>query len=149
MLKLELVSASIEHINDIMTVENLSFSIPWSRDAFIEEITRNKFAIYISARLDDKVVGYGGMWKVIDEGHITNIAVHPEFRGNKIGSALLEELLTIAKNEGINKLTLEVRKSNLVAQKLYSKFGFLVEGMRKGYYSDNNEDALIMWKDGI
>jgi ribosomal-protein-alanine N-acetyltransferase len=149
MLKLELVSASIEHINDIMTVENLSFSIPWSRDAFIEEITRNKFAIYISAKLDDKVVGYGGMWKVIDEGHITNIAVHPEFRGNKIGSALLEELLTIAKNEGINKLTLEVRKSNLVAQKLYSKFGFLVEGMRKGYYSDNNEDALIMWKDGI
>lgn len=146
MAKLELVKTSLEHIDDIMTVENLSFSIPWTKNAFVEEITRNKFAIYISAKLDEKIIGYGGMWKVIDEGHITNIAVHPEFRGFKIGSAVVEELLSIAIREGIYSLTLEVRRSNLVAQKLYGKYGFVVEGVRKAYYSDNGEDALIMWR---
>lgn len=147
--QLEIVKMSMEHIDDVMVIENLSFSIPWSRESFIQEITRNSFARYISAVIGNRAVGYAGMWKVFDEGHITNVAVHPEFRGVGIGSSLMEYLIDIAKSEGISSMTLEVRKSNLAAQRLYKKFGFVIAGFRKGYYSDNGEDALIMWKTDI
>lgn len=146
MNNINVVKMSLENIDDIMIVENLSFKIPWSRNAFMEEVTNNQFARYIMADLSDKVVGYAGLWKVFDEGHITNIAVHPEFRGNGIGSILLRELICLSKNEGITCLTLEVRKSNQAAQALYNKFGFVAEGSRKSYYADNGEDAIIMWK---
>lgn len=139
----------IEHIDDVMVVEKLCFRIPWSREAFIEEVTGNKFACYLSALVNNRVVGYAGMWKVCDEGHITNIAVHPDFRGSGIGSLLLEKLMEIAKSDGISSMTLEVRKSNLVAQALYNKYGFEIAGSRKRYYADNNEDALIMWKNHL
>ncbi|MCX7843648.1 MAG: ribosomal protein S18-alanine N-acetyltransferase [Clostridia bacterium] len=147
MSNIEVVDMTYEHIDGVMAVEKLSFKIPWSRNAFIEEITKNKFAIYFTARINGMIAGYAGMWKVFDEGHITNIAVHPEFRRNGVGSALLEKLIERAKAEGITKMTLEVRKSNYAAQKLYSKYGFLDGGVRKAYYSDNNEDAIIMWKE--
>ncbi|MDF2522861.1 MAG: ribosomal-protein-alanine acetyltransferase [Clostridiales bacterium] len=140
---------SLEHIDDVMVVEHLSFSIPWSKEAFIEEISNNQFAHYISAFVGAKVVGYAGMWKVCDEGHITNVAVHPDYRGTGIGSCLIEKLLDMAKSYKIVSMTLEVRKSNLVAQALYSKYGFEVGGFRRRYYADNGEDALIMWKNGI
>ena len=149
MYSLEVVSMTLKHIEDIMVVENLSFKIPWSKNAFIDEITKNKFAVYLSAVLDGRVIGYAGMWKVFDEGHITNIAVHPEHRGNGVGNALLERLLSCAKSEGILRLTLEVRKSNLTAQGLYGKHGFEASGFRKAYYADNGEDAIIMWKRGL
>lgn len=138
-----------EHIDDVMVVENLSFSIPWSKNAFIEEVTRNKFARYLVATLDGRTVGYAGMWKVFDEGHITNIAVHPEYRRSGVGSMLLEVLIEKAMSEGITKLTLEVRRSNFTARSLYKKFGFEDCGVRKGYYADNNEDAIIMWRENI
>jgi ribosomal-protein-alanine N-acetyltransferase len=93
-----------------------------------------------------KAVGYAGMWQVMDEGHITNIAVHPEFRNYGVGSALMEALLATARSRGIVALTLEVRRSNFAAQALYRKYGFAEGGMRKAYYADNREDALIMWK---
>lgn len=147
--RIEILDMSIEHIDEIMVVENLSFSIPWSRNAFIEEVTNNKFAIYLTAKADGKIAGYTGMWQVFDEGHITNIAVHPEFRGIGVGSALLERLIKVAISKGITKMTLEVRKSNIGAQKLYSKYGFISGGLRKAYYADNNEDALIMWNETI
>jgi ribosomal-protein-alanine N-acetyltransferase len=86
------------------------------------------------------------MWQVCDEGHITNIAVHPEFRRSGVGSALMEALLAEAENRGIAALTLEVRESNHCARSLYRKYGFEDGGMRKAYYADNNEDAVIMWK---
>ena len=146
MNKIEIVKACEAHIDDIMIIENLSFKIPWSRQSVIDEITRNKFAIYKCARTEMKIVGYAGLWHICDEGHITNIAVHPEFRGIGIGSALMESLMEYAKNEGITGLTLEVRRSNNSAQALYRKFGFEDGGMRKAYYADNNEDAIIMWK---
>lgn len=149
MSKIEIVPMSPDHIDQVMVVENLSFSVPWSKNAFVEEIKNNKFARYIVAKIDGKVVGYAGMWKVMDEGHITNIAVHPEFRRSGIGSRLLEGLIDIARREYIASMTLEVRKSNIAAQKLYEKFGFAEGGFRKGYYSDNGEDALIMWKNNI
>lgn len=135
-----------EHIDDIMMVERLSFTIPWSKNAFIQELTENKFSLYISALLDGNAVGYAGMWKIFDEGHITNIAVHPEFRKIGIGSRLLEKLINISREMKIEKLTLEVRKSNVAAKNLYLKYGFKEEGIRKNYYADNGEDAIIMWK---
>jgi [ribosomal protein S18]-alanine N-acetyltransferase len=147
--KFEIVNMELSHVDDIIVVEKLCFKIPWSREAFIEEITKNKFAIYRSVKAGERVVGYGGMWKVFDEGHITNIAVHPDFRSNGIGSLLLERLINIAVEEGITSLTLEVRKSNLIAQSLYSKYGFEIGGLRKAYYADNREDAIIMWKNDI
>ncbi len=149
MNKIEVLDMTIEHIDGVLIVENLSFSIPWSKNAFIEEVTGNKFAIYVAARVDNVIAGYGGMWKVFDEGHITNIAVHPEFRRTGVGSALLRRLIEIAKAQGITKMTLEVRKGNIPAQKLYGKYGFAAAGLRKGYYADNNEDALIMWKENV
>ena len=142
----EIVTACMDHIEDIVVIENLSFKIPWSRQSIIEEIIQNKAAIYFSAIAGGKAVGYTGMWQICDEGHITNIAVHPEFRNSGIGSALLEKLLTSACECGITALTLEVRQSNQSAQSLYKKYGFKAGGKRKAYYADNNEDAVIMWK---
>jgi len=89
------------------------------------------------------------MWKVLDEAHITNIAVHPEFRRNNIGYLLLESLIQLARRECVQSMTLEVRKNNIIAQGLYKKYGFKEVGVRKGYYSDNDEDAIIMWKKDI
>ena len=129
-----------------MIIENLSFPVPWSRKSITDEITKNSFARYICARIGGQVVGYAGMWLICREGHITNIAVHPEFRENGIGSRLLKKLIEISREKGIKKITLEVRKSNTAAKNLYYKYGFKEEGIRKSYYSDNGEDAIIMWK---
>ena len=136
-----------EDVDEVMVVEKLSFTIPWSKQAFIEEVTNNKFARYIIARVNGKTVGYAGLWKVFDEGHITNVAVHPEYRRSGVGFVLIESLIEMAIKEDIARMTLEVRASNIAAQNLYSKFGFKVEGFRKEYYADNKEDAIIMWKE--
>jgi len=145
----EISYMTLEDIDDVMVVEKLSFTIPWSKNALIEEVLNNRMAIYITAKVNGKAIGYAGMWKIFDEGHITNIAVHPEYRQNGIGSRLVEKLVDIAKERGIVKMTLEVRKSNLAAQALYCKYGFKEMGLRKGYYADNGEDAIIMWKEDI
>lgn len=146
MSNLRIVRACAEHIDDLVVVENLSFKIPWSRQSLTDELVNNNMAVYFSALSDKKAIGYGGMWQVLDEGHITNIAVHPEFRKNGVGSMLLNELLKEAKQRSIKALTLEVRKSNEGAKALYRKFGFEEGGSRKAYYADNHEDAIIMWK---
>ena len=149
MYNMEITPTLLEHIDDIMVVEKLSFKIPWTRESILEEIKNNKLARYLSAKVNGRVVGYAGMWCVCNEGHITNIAVHPEFRGVGLGTRLMESLIDIAKREGISSLTLEVRKSNIIAQNLYKKFGFEECGIRKSYYADNGEDAIIMWKHSI
>ncbi|AEF16719.1 MULTISPECIES: ribosomal protein S18-alanine N-acetyltransferase [Thermoanaerobacterium] len=133
-------------IDKVMEIEYLSFSVPWSFESFVMEVTKNSCAHYIVAEVDGQIAGYGGFWVVVDEGHITNIAVHPDFRGQGVGSAIVEGLIELAKNKGITSMTLEVRESNLVAQSLYKKYGFKPVGKRRGYYQDNNEDAVIMWK---
>ncbi|AIS51734.1 putative ribosomal-protein-alanine acetyltransferase RimI [Thermoanaerobacter kivui] len=135
-----------EDVDEVLEIERLSFSIPWSKEAFISEVTKNSCARYIVAEVDNKIVGYGGFWVVVDEGHITNIAVHPQYRSKGIGSKIMEGLIDIAKKNGISAMTLEVRESNIVAQHLYAKFGFRPLGRRKGYYLDNSEDAIVMWK---
>lgn len=149
MNNIEILSLKHEHIQSILVIDSLSFPTPWSKKSFENEIENNKFAKYIVAKKDDIVIGYAGMWLILDESHITNIAVHPEYRGIGAGNCLLEALIEICRIESVNHMTLEVRKSNVVAQNLYKKYGFAQEGLRKGYYGDNKEDALIMWKHNI
>ncbi len=137
----------LKDIDRIMIIENKCFDIPWSRISFETELVDNQRAIYITATINDEIVGYGGMWEIIDEAHMTNIAVHPDYRRMHIGSAILEKLHHIASDHSINNITLEVRVSNVIAQKLYQKHGYEIAGKRKRYYADNHEDALIMWKE--
>ena len=133
-----------EDIDSVLEVSSLSFSIPWSKDSYIQELT-NPIARYLVAKIDNKVVGFVGTWIVLDESHITNIAVHPNYRKQGIASKLLEEFLDYCKLQGCVAYTLEVRSSNIAAQSLYEKHGFKQNGIRKRYYEDNNEDAILMW----
>ncbi|WHY00973.1 ribosomal protein S18-alanine N-acetyltransferase [Neobacillus sp. DY30] len=134
-----------EDIDQILEVEHASFATPWSRDAFYNEIYNNKFAVYIVLEEDEKIIGYVGAWVVIDEAHVTNLAILPSYRGKKLGEALLRKMMTVAKDMGARSMTLEVRVTNNVAQSLYRKLGFQNGGIRKNYYTDNQEDALVMW----
>ena len=133
-----------EDIDSVLEVSSLSFSIPWSKDSYIQELT-NPIARYLVAKIDNKVVGFVGTWIVLDESHITNIAIHPNYRKQGIGSSLLEAFLKYCKSQGCIAFTLEVRNSNKAARTLYEKYNFKQEGVRKGYYEDTKEDAIIMW----
>ncbi|WP_163195704.1 ribosomal protein S18-alanine N-acetyltransferase [Clostridium thermarum] len=145
MSNVEIIPIEDKYIEGVLNVSILSFPITWSKESFEQELS-NRYARYVVAVKDGVVVGFGGMWIIIDEAHITNIAVHPEFRGFGIGSMLVDALINICKIEGVTAATLEVRVSNFKAINLYKKFGFVEEGIRKSYYEDNKEDALIMWK---
>ena len=133
-------------IDGVFKVEKNCFEDYWSKDAFKKELT-NDVARYLVAKIGDKVVGYVGIWFVMDEGHITNVAVHEDYRGQKIGDKLIQSLVKLCKESNIVSMTLEVRVSNIVAQNLYKKYGFKLAGIRKEYYSNNKEDAMIMWND--
>ncbi len=135
----------LEDLDQIMILEELCFSVPWSRDAFTNEITKNKLAHYIILEIDEIIVGYGGVWYIVDEGHITNVAIHKDYRKQGLGKELVKGMIEKAKKSNISHMTLEVRKSNIPAITLYERMGFLVAGVRPKYYTDNNEDALIMW----
>lgn len=138
--------ATVDDVDDIYEIEKLCFPDPWSRDSLIYEMTENPRAFYIVAKLDEKVVGYAGLWWIGDEGHITNVAVRPGYRHRHIGNGIIQVMIDFTTQEGIMHHTLEVRRSNLPAISLYEKFGFVVEGVRKEYYANNKEDALIMWR---
>lgn len=138
--------ADVRDADDIYEIERLCFPDPWSRDSLIYELSENPRAFYIVAELDSQVVGYAGMWWIGDEGHITNVAVRPGFRNRKIASGIMKVMLEFTVEKGIEHHTLEVRKSNEPAIGLYEKYGFETEGVRKGYYLNNGEDALIMWR---
>lgn len=148
-MRIKVVPMEPEHLDAVMAIENVSFPIPWRREAFLFEILLNETADYVVALYRDQVVGYGGMWLVLDEAHITNIAVHPDCRGRGIGRRILQELIKRAALRGATKMTLEVRPSNLIARKLYRDLGFEEKGVRKRYYQDNHEDAIIMWLEDI
>lgn len=130
----------------IMEIEKESFTTPWPKDSFLLEITKNQLARYIVAELDGMVLGYGGIWLIVDEGHITNIAVDSKYRKLGLGKAIVEGLIYICTKEKISAMTLEVRASNTPAQSLYKMYGFVEAGIRPNYYQDDKEDAIIMWK---
>lgn len=132
-----------KHINDLVEIEKLSFSKPWSYSAFESELT-NDTAVFIAAVKDGKAVGYIGFHTVIDEAYIANIAVLPDFRRKGTASALLERAIDYCRKNKMSFITLEVRKSNFSAVSLYRKFGFETAGERKNFYSLPTEDAYIM-----
>ena len=137
--------ADIDHIAEI---EQRSYSVPWHENAYTTELT-NPNAIYLVARMGEAVVGYAGMWVIMDEGHVTTIAVDPRYRGRKIGDKLMLGMMEDAIARGATRATLEVREKNVVAQNLYRKYGFREAAVRKKYYTDNQENAVIMWADEI
>ncbi len=138
------------HLDQVMQIEKVSFPTPWSKNSFDYELRNNEFAHYIVALAENReVVGYAGMWVVLDEAHVTNIAVHQDYRGHSLGMALMLQLIQWATVLGVQRVTLEVRPSNTPARALYARLGFLEYGRRKNYYSDTNEDAIIMWKNDL
>ena len=137
-----------EDLDEIMEIEELSFATPWSRYTFIHEIEFPN-SIFDVIKIEGRLVGYGGFWHIVDEAHISNIAIHPEYRRKGLGRKLLAHLLELAVERRATKATLEVRPSNLAAQRLYGSFGFEVIAVKKNYYADEGEDALIMWSGDI
>ncbi len=123
----------------------MCFPLPWSRESFLTEL-KNPLAQYIVAQEGFVLQGYAGVWLIFDEGHITNVAVHPRARGRRIGELLLANIMALASANGAVVVTLEVRPSNDAALSLYRRMGFEEKGHRRGYYLDNGEDALIMVK---
>lgn len=137
-------------IDEILEIEELSYGAHhWSYDSFLCELN-NKISTYrVIVNSQNKCCGYMGIWKIIDEAHVTNLSVHPDFRNKKLAHRLLLASIDECYKEKIKYITLEVRKSNEKAIHLYEKFGFKSLGLRKKYYQDNNEDALIMWSENI
>jgi len=134
-----------DDIDEVLQLERMCFPVPWSREAFRMEVEQNQCAKYYVVREKDSLIGYGGMWLILDEAHITNIAVHPQYRRRGVGRLIMQTLMRTAANLNIERMTLEVRVSNEGAISLYKSLGFEEGGIRKGYYSNNCEDALIMW----
>ena len=142
-------SLSIERMRpadlaDVLVIERASFSMPWSRGAFLYEIEQNQAARCWVGREDGRIVGYICLWEVADELHVTNVAVHPEARRRGIARGLLESVFARARAAGSRLVVLEVRPSNAEAVGLYESFGFRVVGRRRGYYYDTGEDAFVM-----
>jgi ribosomal-protein-alanine N-acetyltransferase len=134
----------IADVPAVQAIERASFSAPWPPDAYLTELRTNRMAHYLVVRIGPEVVGYAGLWMMVDEAHVTTFAVHPDHRRQGLGERLLLALIDIALERGASEATLEVRLSNLAARRLYEKFGFRPVGIRPRYYTDDNEDALIM-----
>jgi [ribosomal protein S18]-alanine N-acetyltransferase len=138
---------SLQDLAEVLQIEQNSFAKPWPYEAFYHEVMNNPYAFYSVIEVGGKVVGYCGLWVVHGSATITNIAIIPTYRRKGLGQSLLSHAINVAKKNDADSLSLEVRVSNYVAKGLYKKLGFQVGGIRKGYYSDNNEDALVMWID--
>lgn len=143
--RLSIAAMSTADIADVIRIERTSFSTIWPSDAFFNELSTNKLAHYFVGRIANRVVAYGGIWVILEDSHITTVAVDPAYRGRRFGEVMLLHLIDEALERGAAWMTLEVRESNVVAQKLYRKYGFTTVTTRKGYYSDNSESALVMW----
>ncbi len=136
-------------IDAVQAIERASFSAPWPPNAYLTELQSNRLAHYMVVRAGSEVVGYAGLWLMVDEAHVTTFAIHPDWRRQGLGERLLLALLDLAIERRSSEATLEVRLSNLPARRLYEKFGFRPVGIRPRYYTDNNEDALIMTTDRL
>ena len=144
----DIVEMKLADIYDLMEIEQLSFPTPWSKDLFVKEFHSRFSKVFLAQSrhlAKQKVLGYICLWFVFDEVHILNLACHPHFRRQSVASALLEHCLHNSCDRGTKKVFLEVRESNHAARKLYAKFGFKPIGLRKGYYTDTREDAIVMF----
>jgi ribosomal-protein-alanine N-acetyltransferase len=136
--------ATIRDLGPIMDIESLSFTTPWSSEAMTQEIERRDWSRVAVAMVDDYVVGFMVYWIVVNELHLLNLAVRPDWRRRGIGTAMVCYLVELADDNYLSTLFLEVRMSNKPAQKLYRQFGFKPVAIRQNYYSDNGEDAIVM-----
>ncbi len=148
-VKLSIEPMQIADLSAVHAIEQASFTTPWPPHAYRSELETNRLAQYVVARADGEVVGYAGMWIMVDEAHITTFAVHPAWRRRHVGERILLALLDLATDRKAREATLEVRLSNLAARRLYEKYGFRPVGLRPRYYSDDGEDALIMTTIGL
>lgn len=133
-----------EDIPEVYLINTLSLRSPWSMEAFNGEF-KNNFAHYIVCKYEDNVIAFAGMWIIGDESHITNVAVHPNFRHMRIGTSLIKNLKKICREHKVTGITLEVRESNIIAQNLYKKEDFINAGVRKNFYTNPVENGIIMW----
>jgi [ribosomal protein S18]-alanine N-acetyltransferase len=133
-------------IDAVFEIEKNNFCTPWSKESIAKEIQQNKLAYYFVATLDNTIVGYCGMWHIITEGHITNIAVREDMQNTGIGNKLILKLIDFGVQKAMIGITLEVKTTNKRAFNLYKKNGFIIEGIRKNYYAETKEDAIVMWK---
>jgi [ribosomal protein S18]-alanine N-acetyltransferase len=133
------------NLRAVQAIDRQVYPAPWSTALYIDELRRRDQRVYRIARIGGRIVGYGGSMLVHDEGHITSIAVDPAFHGKRIGAHLLLDVTRGSIDAGMKSMTLEVRLSNTAAHRLYRWFGYAPAGIRKGYYPDNREDALVMW----
>ena len=135
-------------VKSVYEIEVLSFRTPWSYRSLMGEL-KNEVAHYIVLEKDEKIIGYCGMWVLFEEAHIANIAITPAYRGGGYGKQLLHAAMRVGASFGAEMMTLEVRETNAVAQRMYDEMDFLQQGRRKRYYSDTGEDALILWNRNI
>ena len=140
---------TLDDIPSVHVIEQRSFAVPWPDEAYRNELLTNRLATYVVARAGDDVIGFAGLWVMVDEAHITTFAVDPRWRRRGVGERLLLALLDLAAERRAREATLEVRLSNMPARRLYEKYGFRPVGIRPRYYSDNGEDALIMTTDPL
>jgi ribosomal-protein-alanine N-acetyltransferase len=143
-LRLRVEPMTLDDLPAVHAIERASFSTPWPDDAYRSELQTNRLASYLVAHAGDEIVGFAGMWLMVDEAHITTFAVHPAWRRRGIGERLLVAIIDLAIERNAREATLEVRLSNVAARRLYEKNGFRPVGLRPRYYTDNGEDALIM-----
>jgi len=143
--RLQIEAMRVEDVPAVLQIESVSFTTAWPANAFSNELSENKLAHYYVGRIDGKIIAYGGIWVILEDSHITTIAVEPGHRGRGLGEQMLIHLLDEAMERGASWITLEVRESNDVAQRLYRKYGFTNVSVRRAYYSDNNENAVVMW----
>jgi ribosomal-protein-alanine N-acetyltransferase len=140
---------TLDDIPVVQEIEQEIFLTPWPRNAYRREITQNRLARYVVLREADEIVGYAGLWKMADEAHVTTVGVRRSHQGRGYGMALMLALIDRAYALGARWMTLEVRASNYGAMALYEKLGFKVIGRRRGYYTDDGEDAVVMWSDSM
>lgn len=148
-LRVTIGSMRRRHVRSVIRIEQQVYPRPWSMGLFMSELSYEGSRVYLVARIGTTVVGYGGVMLVTDDGHVTTLAVDPAWHRHRLGTRLLHALAVAAIDRGARNLTLEVRASNAAAKELYRAFGFAPAGIRKGYYAETNEDAIIMWANDV
>ena len=148
-LEVRITAMRRRHLRGVLRIEQQVYPRPWTFGLFLGEVSQRASRVYLVARVGSEVVGYAGMFRAVDDGHITTIAVDPPWQRRGIATRLLLALARAAVDRGCRNLTLEVRMSNSGAQALYQRFGFVPAGVRKGYYPETGEDALVMWANDI